>query len=65
MRPTGTIQVLCPHCGEFTPLTGTFLIMGEDESFSRDICRNCDGRFNVDLTININRLEKVKEKKDE
>ena len=29
MRPTGTIQVLCPSCGEYTPLTATFLIMGD------------------------------------
>ena len=60
MRPNGTIHLTCPSCGEFTPLTGTFLIFsGGDESSGRDICRGCDKPFNFRLTINVDLLEKV------
>lgn len=60
MRPNGTIQLTCPSCGAFTPLTGTFLIFDDgDESNGRDICRECDTLFMFGLTIKIDKLEKV------
>lgn len=60
MRPNGTIQLTCPSCGEFTPLTGTFLILDRiDESSGRDICRECGVPFMFGLTINVDRLEKM------
>ena len=60
MRPNGTIQLACPSCSEFTPLTGTFLIFsGGDESSGRDICRGCGKPFKFGLTINVALLEKI------
>ena len=60
MRPNGTVQLECPSCREFTPLTGTFLIFRDgDESSGRDICRSCGKPFNFGLTINVDKLEKV------
>ena len=59
MRPNGTIQLTCPSCGEFTPLTGTFLILADiDESNGRDICRECGKPFKFGLTINVDLLKK-------
>lgn len=72
MRPSGTIQVMCPSCGEFTPLTGALLLLGDasesieaDSCMGRDICRECNKPFKVGLTINIDILEKVKESNNE
>jgi hypothetical protein len=65
MSSNGTLELTCPSCGEFTPLTGTFLILDDiDESNGRDICRGCGKSFKFGLTINVDLLEKVECRKE-